>query len=59
MYAYLMGDVTDLNEMMRELNNNDCQIISTFYTTDSNQIIIIYDRPQEKPKIGFLRPENE
>ena len=59
MYGYLMGDIPDLKEMIRELNSNKCQIIDTFYCSDTNQVVIIYDEPEEKQSIGFLRPIGE
>ncbi len=59
MYGYLIGDVPNLKEMMQEINDKDCEIVGVVYTSDSNQVIIFYDEPEEKPKIGFLRSENE
>ena len=57
MYDYMIGDVVNLKDLMMELNDNHCTMVGVIYTSDSNQVIIFYEKPEEKQTIGFLRPD--
>ena len=59
MYNLLMGDVPQLQAALSELNQNNCTIVSSFYISDSQQFVIIYDEPVQRQKIGFLTPDEE
>ena len=59
MYASILCDVTEVQDMLNQINEDGSEIIQMIYVTDSQQILIVYENGEENKRHGWLIPKNE